>query len=134
MIRKFAALFVGGAIVLGSVGVAGTANAQTGLTPTQQTQITQLLNQALAQANTFCTANPTFALCKYLPKITQTEITNLVNRINTAVISAGGVEGIQARLAPVKARVCANKDTLLARIPLQYRTKATTAINRLCAA
>lgn len=135
MIRKFAALFVGGAILVGTVGVAGTASAQTsGLTPEQQTQVTQLLNRTLQQANQYCASNPTFALCRFLPKITQTEITNLVNRINSAVIRAGGVEAIKNRLAPVKSKLCANKAIVLARVPAQYRTQATTAINRLCAA
>ena len=133
MFRKFAALFVGGAILVGSVGVAGTASAQTGLTPTQQSQITQLLNRALEQANQFCARTPNFPLCRFLPRITQTEVNRLVTQINSAVIRAGGTEAIKNRLAPAKAKLCANKDTVLAKVPVKYRTQATSAVNRLCA-
>lgn len=133
MIRRFAALLLGGALLVGSVGIAGTASAQSGLTSQQQAQINQLLNNALQQANQFCASNPNVALCRKLPKITQAQIDNLVNRINQAVIRAGGTQAIANRLAPVKAQVCANQATVLAKVPVKYRPQATTALARLCA-
>jgi len=133
MFRKFAALLVGGAIIFGSVGVAGTANAQTGLTPAQQQQLTQTINRAIEQANRACAANPRAVLCQYLSRVNQVEVANLVGRINTAVTRGGGVEAVKARLAPAKAKLCANRTAVLSKVPAAYRTQATTALNRLCA-
>jgi hypothetical protein len=130
MKRSLVALVLGGALLLGSVGVTGTASAQTTSLPSQS-QITNFLNRALAQATTFCASRPNIAVCKRLP--TEAQVTNLVNRVSTAVRNGGGQAAIRARLAPVRDQVCANSGRVLAKVPLQFRPQATQAVNRLCA-
>jgi|688.fasta_scaffold09990_9 hypothetical protein len=137
MRRKFAAILLGGALLVGAVGFTGTAEAQTGLNPDQTAKVTQFLNGLLAKANQFCAQNPSVSLCKKVPSITQAQIDGLVSRVNSAVIRAGGVEAIKARLASaggtVKAQLCANSSKVLAKVPAKYRTQAQSAVTRLCA-
>lgn len=132
MKRTITALFVGGAILVGSLGITGTASAQTGLSSNQQSQLTQVLNNVLAQANQICARVPSIPLCRFLPRVNQVDINRLVTQVNSAVIRSGGIAAIESRLAPVKSQLCANKDRVLARVPGAFRTQAATAINRLC--
>ncbi len=137
MRRKIVAVLLGGALLVGAAGFSGTAEAQTGLTPDQSAKLTQFLNGLLAQANQFCAQNPSVSLCSKLPSISQAQIDSLVARVNSAVIRAGGIEAIKARLnsagGTVKAQLCANSSKVLAKVPTKYRTQAQAAVTRLCA-
>lgn len=131
MKRTIAAVTLCGALLLGSVGVAGSASAQTPAPSQFQTQVTNFLNQLVSQANAFCASRPDFSLCKRVP--TEAQVTNLVNRVTSAVAARGGVEAIKARIAPLKSQLCAGANRVLPKVPAQFRTQATQAVNRLCA-
>ena len=138
MSRKLLAIFMGGALMLGVLGV-GTAPAGAQLTSGQQAQLTTGLNQLVNQINQLCANNPRLApVCAKLPKVTQAQIDSLVSRVNQAVSQPGRMDAISARIGTAKAQVCANQDAILARIPAKvparFQARAQAAITKLCAA
>jgi hypothetical protein len=138
MSRKLLALFMGGALMLGVLGV-GAAPAGAQLSSNQQASLSTALSQLVNQVNQVCASNPKLApVCAKLPKVTQAQIDALVSRVSQAVSKPGRMDAISARIGTAKAQVCANQDAILARIPAkvpaQLQARAQAAITKLCAA
>jgi len=129
MRRKLTALLLGGALLLGATGMVGTAEAST-TAPTNQSTV---INQLLARITTQCAARPTTPLCVQFNRLSTAQINRAVDQVNRAVQQGGGAEAIRARLTTARATVCANPNTVLARVPAQFKTQATQAVTRLCA-
>jgi hypothetical protein len=117
--KKILAAMLGGSMLLGTVGLtASPASAQSATD--LQSAITQLqaqfpqLQQLLSRLQGV-----------KLPKLSEAQINRLVSRVNLAATR-------NVSLADVKAQLCANQSTILARVPAKYQAKATQAIARTC--
>jgi hypothetical protein len=130
MRRKLTAVLLGGAIVAGSLGFAGTVEAR----PASTNAATQnAVNRIVAQITARCAAQPSAPLCRQVNRLTPAQVNNISNRVTQAVRQAGGIGAVQARLGPLRQALCANPGVVLNRVPVQFRAQATAAVARLCA-
>lgn len=129
MHRKIIAALMGGAIVLGTVGMTGVAEART---PFDANRAGNAISQLLERANAACAARPSNPLCRQLGRVNQAQIDRAVSQVNQALQRGGGLGTIQSRIAPARATLCANSDQVLARVPARFQAQASQAVARLC--
>jgi len=126
--RKLTAALLGGAIILGSLGMTGVADASTAPPSRTSGALSGLLTRITEQ----CAARPETPLCRQFNRLTPAQINRAVAQVNLAVQRGGGTEAIRARLVAARATVCADTTAVLARVPARFKPQATEALGRLC--